>query len=116
MGLIIESITSKPYHEVLHDYIFNPLQMKHIYLSQYSKPAVQSGYPVAKLHLDNLKINVEEYRSFSSFYASGQTVSTLEDLLIFLKALVNHQLIHKETLRIMQQWRNMMIGIDYGYG
>ncbi|WP_019419089.1 serine hydrolase domain-containing protein [Paenibacillus sp. OSY-SE] len=116
LGLIIETITSKPFHEVLHDYIFTPLHMNHSYLSQYSNPAIKSEHPVAKLYMDELKINVDDYRSFSSFYAGGQTVCTSEDLLIFMKALVNNQIIQKETLDIMHQWNKMWIGMDYGYG
>lgn len=116
LGLIIESITSKPFHEVLHDYIFTPLHMNHSYLSQYSTPSIKSDQPVANLYLDELKVNVDDYRSFTSFYAGGQTVCTSEELLIFMKALVNHQIIQKETLDTMQQWNKMWIGMDYGYG
>ncbi|EJL26164.1 serine hydrolase [Brevibacillus sp. BC25] len=116
LGLVIEKVTAKPYHEVLHDYIFNPLQMNHSYLSQYSKPVIKSEHPVANLYLEGRKINVENYRSFSSFYAGGQTVSTMEDQLRFMKALVHNQMIKRETLEIMHQWNNMRIGMDYGYG
>lgn len=116
LGLIIEKITSKPYHKVLHDYIFDPLNMKHSYLSQYSEPALRSEHPVAHLYIDDLKINVDDYRSFSSFYSGGQTVSTLEDQLLFMKALVNHEIIQKETLDTMMQWNKMWIGMEYGYG
>lgn len=41
LGLIIETITSKPYHEALH----------HTYLSQYSEPAKQSKHPIAHLYI-----------------------------------------------------------------
>ena len=116
LGLIIEAITSKPFHEVLHDYIFNPLHMNHSYLSHYSEPAIKSEHPVANLYMDELKINVDDYRSFSSFYSGGQTVSTLEDLLLFMRALVNNQMIQKETLDKMKQWNKMWIGMEYGYG
>jgi len=116
LGLLIESVTSKRYHEMLHDYIFRPLQMRHSYLSHYSEPAVRSEYPVANVHLNKRKINVDEYRSFSSFYAGGQAVSTSEDLLVFMKALVEHQLVQKETLNTMQQWNRMWLGMEYGYG
>lgn len=116
LGLVIEAITLKPYHEVLHEYLFDPLQMEHSYLAHYSEPAVKSEYPVAQLYIDHLKIKVEEYRSFSSFYSGGQTVCTLGDLLRFKKALVHHRLIQKETLDRMMQWRKMWLGLDYGYG
>ncbi|MCY9517024.1 serine hydrolase domain-containing protein [Paenibacillus apiarius] len=116
LGIIIETITSKPYHEVLHDYIFNPLHMNYSYLSQYSEPAIKSEHPVAHVYMDELKINVDDYRSFSSFYSGGQTVCTLEDLLLFMKALVKNQIIQKETLDMMKQWNKMWVGMDYGYG
>ncbi|WP_010268190.1 serine hydrolase domain-containing protein [Paenibacillus senegalensis] len=116
LGLIIEAITSKPFYEVLHDYLFTPLKMDHTYLSHYSEPAVKTDHPVANIYMDELKINVEEYRSFSSFYSGGQTVSTLEDQLLFMKALVSHQIIQKETLETMKQWKRMWLGMDYGYG
>ncbi|BFH64412.1 serine hydrolase domain-containing protein [Paenibacillus azoreducens] len=116
LGLIIENITSKPYHEVLHEYLFSPLRMNHTYLCQYSDPAVKSELPTAKLYVDKLEVDVEKYRSFSGFYAGGQTVSTSEDLLIFIKALVNHQIVQKETLDAMQRWNRMRFGMDYGYG
>lgn len=116
LGLIIESIAGAPYEEVLHEQIFRPLQMNHSYLSQFSLPAVQSAFPVAYLYLDQVKINVSEYRSFSNFYAGGQTVCTTEDLLLFMKALVNHQLVKEDSLRLMQSWSNMQLGLKYGYG
>jgi D-alanyl-D-alanine carboxypeptidase len=116
LGLVIEDVTGKPYHEVLHEMIFQPLEMKHTYLSQYSEPEQQSPYPVAKLNMKNKDINVEDYRSFSSIYAGGQTVSTSEDLLRFMKALVRHQVVQKDTLEEMKQWEKMWIGVDYGYG
>lgn len=116
LGLIIENVTSKPFHEVLHEYIFHPLHMDHSYLSQYSEPAVKGDVPVANVYINDLKIKLDDYRSFSSFYAGGQTVSTLDDQLLFMKALVNHQIIQKETLDIMKQWNKMWIGMEYGYG
>lgn len=116
LGLIIESITSKPYHEVLHEYIFNPLHMKHSYLSQFSTPEEHSKVPASPVYLGDLRIPIEEYRSFSSFYAGGQTVSTTEDLFTFMKALVNHELVQQDTLAWMQQWSKMRIGMEYGGG
>jgi D-alanyl-D-alanine carboxypeptidase len=116
LGLVIEKVTGKSYHEALHEMIFQPLQMNHTYLSQYSKPAEQNPYPVAKLNIKNKEINVEDFRSFSSIYAGGQTVSTSEDLLKFMKALVGSKIVDTHTLESMKQWKNMWIGVDYGYG
>ncbi|GGE63358.1 serine hydrolase domain-containing protein [Priestia taiwanensis] len=116
LGLIIGNITSKPYHEVLHERIFQPLEMNNSYLSHFSHSTETSSYPVAAIYAHNQKVDVERYRSFSSFYAGGQTVSTSGDLLKFMKALVGNQLVSKQSLQIMMQWKRMWLGVDYGYG
>ena len=116
LGLIIENITSKSYHQVLHEYIFQPLQMNNTYLSQYSHPAEQNKYAVATINMNNNKIKVEDHCSFSSIYAGGQAVSTSEDLLKFMKALVGNQIISNESLLKMMQWSKLWIGVDYGSG
>ncbi|MFE8699940.1 serine hydrolase domain-containing protein [Cytobacillus sp. FJAT-54145] len=116
LGLIIETITSKPYHEVLHEYIFKPLKMNQTYLSQYSKPAEETSYPIANVNMKSREIVVEEHQSFSSIYAGGQAVSTSEDLLKFMKALVEGRLITKESLTRMKTWSKLWMGIEYGYG
>jgi D-alanyl-D-alanine carboxypeptidase len=116
LGLIIENIMSKPYHEVLHDYLFQPLGMNHTYLSQYSQPAEASRFPTANINIKGKKIIVEDHRSLSSIYAGGQTVSTSEDLLVFMKALVGNQLMAKESLVKMMTWNKLWMGVDYGYG
>lgn len=116
LGLIIENITSKPYHEVLHEYIFQPLNMNHTFLSHYSEPKVQSSYPVANVNIKNKEVIVEQHPSLTSIYAGGQTVSTSEDLLKFMKALIGNQLISHNSLLVMMQWNKLWIGVDYGYG
>lgn len=117
LGLIIESITFKPYHEILHEYIFDPLKMNHSYLLQYSEPAIKTRDPIANVYLGEQEIILGNYRSFSSFYAGGQTVSTSEDLFKFMTALVKNELIRSESLKQMQQWRRLWgIDIYYGYG
>ena len=116
LGLIIESVTAKPLYKVLHEYIFQPCNMQHTYLSQYSRPIVENDYDVATVHLKNRAVNTEQHRSFSSIYAGGQTVSTSEDLLKFLRGLVSNQLISNDSLLEMMQWRKMWLGVDYGYG
>lgn len=116
LGLIIESVMMKSYHEVLHEYIFQPLNMNATYLSHYSEPAIKNTFPIASINYGSRIIHVEQHKSFSSFYAGGQTISTSEDLLKFITALVEHRCVAKESLVQMQNWRKMRLGIDYGYG
>ncbi|MFJ7725290.1 serine hydrolase domain-containing protein [Neobacillus sp. NPDC097160] len=116
LGLIIEEITSKSYHEVLHEYIFQRLDMNQSYLGQYSEPAVKSNYPVANIYALDKQIKVEDQLSFKSLYAAGQTISTSEDLLLFMKALTGNKLMQPDLPLSMQKWKKMWIGVDYGYG
>lgn len=116
LGLIIEHLTEQPFHEALHDYLFEPLDMNHSYLAHFSEPAVQSDHQVLPIYDGDRRFDIEQYRSFSGWYAGGQTVNTTEDLLTFHQALVEGQLVAEETLDEMTQWRNLTIGVDYGYG
>jgi CubicO group peptidase (beta-lactamase class C family) len=116
LGLIIEEVTSDSYEDALHEYIFDPLDMTHSYLSQFSEPTVESDHPVANFSIGDETYDVEKYRSFSAWYAGGQTVNTTEDLLKFHRALVDGELVTDETLAQMKQWQKLYMGLDYGYG
>ena len=108
LGLIIESITKKGFHEVMHDQIFNPLGMRHAWLHGLSKPEIESEYPTARLYIkgcDLLSIsNIHEID-----YAGGSVIAPLTDFLTFMRALVNHRIVKKETL-------DKMIGDDVSMG
>jgi CubicO group peptidase (beta-lactamase class C family) len=116
LGLIIEHATGRPFHRVLHEDLFEPLGMDRSYLSHFSEPAVRSGLAVQSVYVGNRRFDVERYRSFSGFYAGGQTVNTAEDLLAFHRALVDGRIVTAETLAEMTRWRNLTLGLDYGYG
>lgn len=115
LGLIIEHITTKPFHEVLRQYIYEPLGMNHSYFGHYSEPIVANEYPVAHLFVG--KQNIIDFPSFSFMYAGGGIVATVEDSLKFMKALVNYEILTEKTIEIMKNdWARFFIGIDYGYG
>ena len=114
LGLIIEKITSIPFHSALKQYIFQPLGMNHSYLIQHSEPLEVVDYPVAGVYIRN--INVTQYRSLSVDYAGGGIVATSEDLQKFMEALVKHVIIREDNFEKMKDWAKFSIGIDYGYG
>lgn len=115
LGLIVENITGKPFHEALHQYIFNPLGMQHAYMQDFSKPAIASAYPTAGFYLND--IDTTTVRGFSHIdYAGGGIVAPLEEYLLFMKALVNHKLVKDETLeRMMNDDHRSLPTIRYGY-
>ena len=116
LGLIIEEITGEPFAEALNNYFFEPLEMKNSHMLGYSKPAKEPEYPMANFYKDGIKFN--DFKNYSRIdYAGGGVVAPMEDLLKFMKALVNNQLINAETLEIMKEDTSKFgMGIDYGYG
>jgi D-alanyl-D-alanine carboxypeptidase len=118
LGLIIEAITKKPFHKVVHDLIFNPLKMNNSYMYGFSKPKTKSKYPLADLFIDNTNFkSIEGIHEID--YAGGSICAPLEDFLIFMKSLVNGKIIKKETLNKMITDDIYMgfptIGFRYGY-
>ncbi len=116
LGLIIENITGKPFHEVLKDYIFLPLGMENASMLHYSDPIKEYSYPIAHFSINGTIVN--ELKDFAELdYAGGGVVATNEDLLKFMKALVAGQIVSKDTLEKMKNdANNLYFGIDYGYG
>lgn len=117
LGLIVEKITLKPFHQALTDYIFRPLEMQHSYVANYSEPILKNDYPVANLFGRNM--NVTNYQSFSIEHGDG-IVAPAKDQLKFMKALVKHELITGNSFDKLKDWAGFFnlsyIGIDYGYG
>jgi len=116
LGLIIENITGRPYHEVLKDYIFVPLGMENSSMLHYSDPIKEYSYPIARFSINGIILN--DFKGFGGLdYTGGGVVATNEDLLKFMKALVADQIVSKDTLEKMKNdSTKLYFGIDYGYG
>ncbi len=118
LGLIIENLTGKAFHEVMHWFIFDPLGMQHAYMSGFSKPKKESETQAAPLY-----VNGQNLLSINGIhqvdYAGGSVTAPLEEYLLFMKALLNGNLIKKETLiRMITDDINMgfpTLGFRYGY-
>ncbi len=116
LGLIIEHVTGMPFHEVLKEYIYAPLMMKHSSMLQSSEPIEKSPYPVAGFYHRGIKLN--EMKGFAGLdYAGGGVVAPTEDLLKFMKALVSYALVTQDTLETMMNDKaKFSVNFDYGYG
>lgn len=114
LGLIIEKVTSRPFHEALSLHIFRPLGMVHSCLWQHSQPDRKSELPVSACYVGDK--NVINYTSLSIDYAGGGIVSTSDDLLKFMSGLTRFAIIRKETFEKMKDWAKFFPGVDYGYG
>jgi D-alanyl-D-alanine carboxypeptidase len=118
LGLIIESITRKSFHEVMHEFIFNSLDMQNAYVFGFSKPKIESVYPPAKLYIKGYDLlSVKGIHQID--YAGGSVIAPLSEYLIFIKALVNNKIIKKATLNRMIEDDIYMgfptVGFNYGY-
>jgi len=122
LGFIVEYITGKPFHETLEERIFRPLDMKHSYMLGYSEPMEDPGSPMADFYMKGKKMTgvkiFDDNGSYAGIdYAGGGVVAPMEDLLKFMRSLVNHEIIEKGTLDIMMSDKAKFgLGIDYGYG
>ena len=118
LGLIIENITEKPFHEAVHEMILEPLKMDNAYINGYSEPMSKPEYPPAHICLLNTNF-IENKRVAKIDYAGGGIVAPLSEYLIFMKALVHGQLVTETTLSQMIYDDTKMgfpaIGFDYGY-
>jgi D-alanyl-D-alanine carboxypeptidase len=114
LGLIIESVTGKPFHENLHEVIFEPLGMKDTYLMFYSEP--QNGKkPIAEIWVNGHEVS--QFQSVSIDWAGGGVVSTLDDLATYIRALYQNRIISPETLDDLNKFdHDFMPGIAYGNG
>lgn len=115
LGLIVENITGRPFHDALHRLIIDPVGMQSAYMEGYSEPRVHSEHPPAEIFVDG--IDCSENPGFAEIdYAGGGVRATLDDFLKFMTALVNGKLVKAETLRTMKDDdAPSMPGIRYGY-
>jgi len=118
LGFIIEKITGKKFHDVMHELIFEPLGMDHACMYGFSRPKKESEFPQAGLYFKNVDFrSVEGVHQID--YAGGSVMAPPDEFLLFMKALLNQTLIKKETLHIMlNDDVNMgfpMVGFRYGY-
>jgi D-alanyl-D-alanine carboxypeptidase len=116
LGLIVEQVCGEPFHAVLKKLIFDPVGMKQAYMLGYSKPEEPSPEPEAGFYWNQTRLNdIEGYAGLD--YAGGGVVAPLEDLLLFMKALVGYELVSEETLAQMKNDSTKLnFMFDYGYG
>ncbi len=113
LGLIIEEVSGKSFHEFITDHILTPLELNHTYLNLRST-AAQPTFSMAEIYSGEREISA--YRSLSADWAGGAIVSTGKDLIHFQQALREGKLVSTETFKAMQNWVPEEKGMVYGYG
>ncbi len=114
LGYIIETITDKPYEEVLQDKILNPLNMKNTGFYKH-RPIINnmsSGYNKSWGNYFDI-----DYSDASSAYAAGGIYSTVEDMFLWDQALNTETLLPKKYIDlIFTKHIPASFGGHYGYG
>jgi D-alanyl-D-alanine carboxypeptidase len=114
LGVLLEHVTGRAFHDLLHERIFTPLAMDDTYLLYRSLPRA-GARPIAPFTLGS--VEASKLRTVSFDWAGGGIVSTLRDLCAFSTALHAGRLVTAESLATMAAVRNRFRrGIHYGTG
>ncbi len=118
LGLIIEKVTGKPFHQVMHEMIFEPLGMNNAYMFGFSEPKNRPSVPPAGLYIKDVDLT-KMPGVHQIDYSGGSITAPLDEFLLFMKALTSHRLVSSEALNLMINDDIDMgfptIGFRYGY-
>ncbi|WP_374016070.1 serine hydrolase domain-containing protein [Paenibacillus thiaminolyticus] len=107
LGLIVEKVSGQSYANYIEEHIFEPSNMFN------SMFTVSAGIPKAEGHIEG---KAGPLMHNSAAYATGDIISTVEDLELFDRALRNNLLISKETSELMSMTHAKKFPYQYGYG
>lgn len=113
LGFVLEAIEGKTYADILDERIFEPLGMKDSYLMFHRDEPVDGD--ILGLYLDG--IDLSDRNALSVDWSGGGVVTTMSDLLTFMKALESGTVLSESTYGQMKDFgRRYDKGIDYGMG
>lgn len=114
LGYIIELVSNQDYKSFIEEQIFNKVVMNHSYYASDSKIIKNRayGYHGGKEYKNKFDV------SFTIPYASGALMSTVDDMLLWQKAINNNILISQKTKELVFKNHSLNDGtnINYGYG
>lgn len=115
LGLVIEKITGRSFHQNLSQRIFTPLQMKDSYMPGRSRPANKNAKPLGRTWFQG--VEVSSFPSITVDWAGGGVVTTLEDLMKFNRSLFEDRLLRPSTMKVLAQFdHTFKTGMHYGRG
>ena len=120
LGAIIERVTGDSLHTNFESRIFHPFGMKNTWLYDHMKHSSSVDNSQSKkqpMLFYNKDVEVNIPKAITSFGADGGVVSTLDDMLVFLRAYFDGKLFDKKHQeRIQSQWNIVFFPVQYGYG
>lgn len=115
LGYIIELISGKTYAEYIRENFFLPLGMKNSFYDNTTAliPGRVSGYQRRNGHFEN-----SDYLSMTIPYSAGSILSNIEDMSLWYDALMNNQVLKKESQEKAHTSYKLNDGrlTGYGYG
>jgi CubicO group peptidase (beta-lactamase class C family) len=111
LGLVIEKLTGKPYAEVIETRFLRPLGMTHSGYFDYTRivPSLVPGY-----FRDDGRLQNMFYIAPSMVYAAGNLYSSIDDLLLWDRALHDTDALGLDAGLKAEMFRNQ--GFGYGFG
>ncbi|OUS76154.1 serine hydrolase [Paenibacillus sp. MY03] len=111
LGLILETIEGKPYSDILAEQIFRPLGMDDSYLM------LHHGDPSDIIGIYINGIDYSGKKALSVDWAGGGIVTTMKDLLLFMRALEAGDIVSENVYGEMSDFAHKYEkGIYYGLG
>lgn len=107
LGAVIEAVTGQTYNQALRSRICDPLGMAQTEVLQ----GTCVGLPV---YHKNRQLNVPQI--LTSMTADGGIISTLDDMLIFLRAFIEGRLFEPKNAVHMRDWNPLFFPLQYGHG
>ncbi len=113
LALIIEKVSGLSLDEFFKKFIFSPLNMKSSYVNLKSK-SIENKLSMANFYAGEFEVS--RFKSLSADWGGGGAVSTTQDLIQFLKAYHENELLQEQTRLQMQDWVYETHGMTYGFG
>lgn len=115
LGAILEEAGRRRLSDLLDRYVLDRINLRDTYLWGGEGPMWAASQVPAPVYYEHTPLSAQNY--FESAGADGGMVSTVEDQLIFMKALFSSRFFeHKSTLYSMFQWNRIFKPFNYGYG
>ncbi len=113
LGVIIETITGKPYEQVLQENIFTPLGMNN---SGYDHSGTVLNKRAGAYEKDGPGFINAAYIDMSLPFSAGALYSTVEDLYLWDQALYTDKLLPEKTKALLFKPYIPAFDVSYGYG
>ena len=114
LGKVIEAVTGKPLRDVFEAFFFRPLGLRHTWLV--GRPTPETPAVPAPADVFYKDRDITRMRLNGAYWADGGIVSTVQDMITFLKALNDGRIVSKKTLKMMHHWHKWRFPLRYGYG